>query len=102
MHKAVVLIFGGMLREMLEEWANRNLLKFNKKWQVLHLRKNNPCSTGVKAGWLSVKEKGSFPEKDLGVLVGTKLNMSQQCGLAAEKDNSALCCVKQCQQDKGG
>lgn len=59
-----------------EEWSDRDLLQFSKeKCKVLHLGRNNPrCQYMLGAYWLG----SSFVEEKLRVLVGLKLNLSQQ------------------------
>ncbi|KAK4828377.1 hypothetical protein QYF61_026115 [Mycteria americana] len=78
--------------DRLEKCLNRNFMKFNQdKFQVLHLRKNNSMHQYM----LGVtKLENSLAEKELQVLVDTKLNMSQQCVLAAKKANCILACIR--------
>ncbi|GAB0202179.1 mitochondrial enolase superfamily member 1 [Grus japonensis] len=69
--------------DRLEEWANKNLMKFNKdKCKVLHLGKHNP---GVQHRLGSTQLESSSVERDLGVLVDSKLNTSEQCAAAAKQ-----------------
>ncbi|KAF4804083.1 hypothetical protein TURU_010989 [Turdus rufiventris] len=47
--------------------------------------------------------KGGSVEKELGVLVGNKLSMRQQCALVAKQADGILgCSEEQCQQVKEG
>lgn len=77
--------------DRLEEWANKNLTEFNKgKYKVLHLGKNKPSvQHRLGSTWLG----SSSVERDQGVLVHNKLNVSEQCAAVASKANRMLACI---------
>lgn len=77
--------------DRLEKWADRYIMKFSKETcEDLRMGRKKPRRQCLLE---ATQRVSSFAEKDLGVLVNTKLKIRQQCALATKKVTGILRCI---------
>jgi len=78
--------------DKLEGWTITSCMKLcNSKCQILHLGWGNP---GYMYGLENERLESSPMERDLEIVDDSKLNLSQQCTLAAQRPNCTLGCPR--------
>ncbi|KAJ7411543.1 hypothetical protein WISP_102397 [Willisornis vidua] len=76
--------------DRLDQLAKANSVRFSKvRCQVLHLGHNNPMQHYRQSAWETAQMK-----KDLGVLVNSWLNMTQECAQFAKKASGILAFIR--------